>query len=104
MEAQSITVFRNRIRPEAWEEYGPLSDRMAELADTMPGFVERKTFTAEDGERVTLVTFETHEHRKAWGAHPEHRAAQRTGIDRLYSEYRLQLCTLDDERAFSLPE
>jgi heme-degrading monooxygenase HmoA len=100
MTGESITVFRSRLRPEAVAEYGPLADRMAELADGMPGFVERKSFTAEDGERVTLVTFATPEHRRAWRDHPEHRAAQRVGVERLYSEYRLQLCTLEDERSF----
>lgn len=102
MAGEVVTVFRSRLRPEAVEEYGPLADRMAELADGMPGFVERKTFVAEDGERVTLVTFATREQQHAWRDHPEHRAAQRAGVDRLYSEYRLQVCTLDDERRFSL--
>ena len=102
MAGESVTVFRSRLRPEAVEEYGPLADRMAELADGMPGFVERKAFVAEDGERVTLVTFETREQQRAWRDHPEHRAAQRAGVERLYSEYRLQVCTLDDERRFSL--
>jgi heme-degrading monooxygenase HmoA len=102
MAGEVVTVFRSRLRPEAVEEYEPLADRMAELADGMPGFVERKTFVAEDGERVTLVTFATREQQHAWRDHPEHRAAQRAGVDRLYSEYRLQVCTLDDERRFSL--
>ena len=101
MAGESVTVFRNRLRPEAIEEYGPLADRMDELAEAMPGFVERKTFVAEDGERLTLVTFSTAADRQAWRDHPEHRAAQRAGVDRLYSEYRLLLCTLEDERSFA---
>ena len=101
MAGESLTVFRNRLRPEALEEYGPLADRMAELADGMPGFVERKTFVAEDGERLTLVVFQTREQQHAWRDHPEHRAAQRAGVERLYSEYRLMVCTLDDDRRFS---
>ncbi len=103
MAGEIVTVFRNRVRPEAREEYEPLAERMAELADGMPGFVERKTFTADDGERVTLVTFETLDQQHAWRDHPEHRAAQRTGVDSLYSEYRLQVCTLQDERTFVRP-
>ena len=101
MAGESITVFRSRLRPEAVEEYEPLAERMAQLADGMPGFVERKSFVAEDGERVTLVTFATAAERQAWRDHPEHREAQRAGVDRLYSEYRIQVCTLDDERAFT---
>lgn len=100
MAGEVVTLFRNRLLPEAWEEYEPLAARMAELAEGMPGFVERKTYTAEDGERVTIVTFQTLEHQRAWRDHPEHRAAQRIGIDRLYGEYRIQVCRLEDERAF----
>jgi heme-degrading monooxygenase HmoA len=104
MAGESVTVFRNRLRPEALEEYGPLADRMAELADGMPGFVERKTFVADDGERLTLVTFATAADRQAWRDQPEHRAAQRAGVERLYSEYRLLLCSLEEERSFVRPE
>jgi heme-degrading monooxygenase HmoA len=67
----------------------------------MPGFVERKAFVAEDGERLTLVTFASRAEQQAWRDHPEHRAAQRAGVERLYSEYRIQVCTLDDERSFT---
>jgi heme-degrading monooxygenase HmoA len=98
---KSITVFRSRLRPEAVEEYGPLAERMDALAETMPGFVERKAFVAEDGERLTLVTFASRAEQQAWRDHPEHRAAQRAGVERLYSEYRIQVCTLDDERSFT---
>jgi heme-degrading monooxygenase HmoA len=95
-----LTVFRSRLRPEAVEEYGPLADRMAALAETMAGFVERKSFVADDGERVTLVVFASPEEQTAWREHPEHRAAQRIGVERLYSEYRIQVCALQDERVF----
>jgi heme-degrading monooxygenase HmoA len=103
MAGEIVTVFRNRVRPEARAEYEPLATRMAELAEAMPGFVERKTYTAEDGERVTLVVFATREQQRAWREHPEHRAAQRAGVERVYSEYRLQVCVLEDERRFTRP-
>jgi len=95
-----VTVFRSRLRPEAVAEYAPLADRMAQLAESMPGFVERKSFVADDGERVTLVVFASPEDQRRWREHPEHRAAQRAGVERLYSEYRIQVCTLEDERRF----
>lgn len=101
MAGESITVFRSRLRPEAVEEYEPVAQRMDELVERMPGFVERKSFVAEDGERVTIVTFATSAEREAWRDHPEHREAQRAGIDRFYSEYRIQVCTVDDDRAFT---
>jgi heme-degrading monooxygenase HmoA len=96
-----LTVFRSRLRPEAVEDYGPLAERMAALAESMPGFVERKAYGADDGERVTIVVFDSPESQRGWRQHPEHREAQRIGVDRFYSEYRVQVCTLDDERTFT---
>lgn len=96
-----VTVFRSRVRDDAWEEYEILAARMSMLAESMPGFLERKTFTADDGERVTLVAFASAQEQRAWRDHPEHRAAQRIGIERLYSEYRIQVCEQLDERSYA---
>ena len=54
---QVITIFRNRLRPDGIDEYGETAAAMSALARTMPGYVDHKSFTAEDGERVTVVTF-----------------------------------------------
>lgn len=88
---QIVTVFRNRLRDEGAADYGALSPHILELARSMPGFVDAKTFTATDGERVTIVTFADRATHEAWRDHPEHRAAQRRGIDEFYAEYSIQV-------------
>ena len=88
---QVVTVFRSRLRPEAVEEYAADAAAIAELARSMPGYVEHKAFTADDGERVTVVTFADPESHRAWRDHPDHRAAQRRGVDRYYSSYSIQV-------------
>ncbi len=65
-----VTVFRSRIRQENAEEYMKMAAKMAELAAQMPGYVSHKGFTAEDGERVTIVEFESEETHRAWAEHP----------------------------------
>lgn len=90
-----MTVFRSRLQPEAVETYTDHAVRMSELARTMPGYVEHKVFTADDGERVTLVTFADRAGHDAWGAHPDHRAAQRAGIADYYAEYSISVGTVD---------
>ena len=60
----------------------------------MPGFVDAKTFTSDDGERVTIVTFADLASERAWRDHPEHRDAQRAGIDRFYAEYSIAVATV----------
>jgi heme-degrading monooxygenase HmoA len=89
---QVVTVFRSRLRPEAADEYGPRAAEMLALAETMPGLVDVKSFTADDGERVTLVTFAGAEAQRAWREHPDHRLAQQAGRDRFYAEYSIQVC------------
>ena len=99
--AQVITVFRNRLRPEAVGEYGDMAGRMAALARSMPGYVEHKAFTSDDGERVTLVTFADRASHDAWRDHPEHRAAQACGIDRFYAEYAIQVADVTYAHRFT---
>jgi heme-degrading monooxygenase HmoA len=94
-----ITVFRSRLKPDA-TEYGPTAERMSELARTMPGYIAHKVFTAEDGERVTIVEFESAEAQEGWRKHAEHLAAQRKGRRDFYSEYRLQVCNVVKDTRF----
>ncbi|HXQ44123.1 MAG TPA: antibiotic biosynthesis monooxygenase [Acidimicrobiales bacterium] len=95
-----VTVFRSTLRPEAVGEYEVVSERMVGLARAMPGFVDYKTFAADDGERVTIVTFASPAHHRAWRDHPEHREAQRLGRERFYTSYAIQVCTDVSESRF----
>ena len=95
-----VTVFRSRLMPGLRDEYVALVDRMVELAATMPGYISHKGFFAEDGERCTIVEFESEEAQRAWRMHPEHRDAQKMGRDTYYSAYSLQICELKRESKF----
>jgi heme-degrading monooxygenase HmoA len=92
-EGPVVTVFRSTLRPDAVEEYEAVSTRMVALARSMPGFVDYKTFTSDDGERVTIVTFASWDEHGAWRQHPEHRVAQRLGRERFYDTFDIQVCT-----------
>src|SRR5947207_1254278 len=87
-----VTVFRSRLRPGLQDEYLALVERMRAIAVTMPGYISHKGFWAEDGERVTLVEFESEETLRAWRMHPEHRQAQQAGRDTYYTEYHVAVC------------
>jgi len=60
-----VVLFRSRLSGEAGQEY------------------------AEDGERLSVIEFDSEEHLAAWREHPEHRRAQARGKETFYSEYRL---------------
>jgi len=87
-----VTVFRARLRPENAEAYFKLAGELGVEAESMPGFVSRKVYVAEDGERLTVVEFKSEETHHAWAEHPAHRAAQKLGRERFYSEYSIQIC------------
>ena len=95
-----VAVFRSRLTAGAHEEYGPMAKRMSELVRTIPGYISHKGFTAEDGERVTIVEFATEEALEEWRTHSEHAHAKRRGINSFFSEYRFQICTVIRDRSW----
>ena len=94
-----VTVFRNRLRDKI-DGYEETAGDMLAVASSMPGFVSFKQFTADDGERLSVIEFDSSEHHKAWGNHPEHRVAQRRGREEWYADYRIQVCRVLSERNF----
>ncbi len=95
-----VTVFRSRLRPGLQDEYVALVNRMRDLAVKMPGYISHKGFWAEDGERVTIVEFESEEAQRAWQMHPEHIEAQRQGRAKFYEEYDIKICELKRANSF----
>lgn len=71
--------------------YHEVAAEMERQARTMPGFVDFTTFTAEDGERVSIVVFDSIENHDRWRTHPDHRIAQQRGRDDFYTEYRIMV-------------
>jgi heme-degrading monooxygenase HmoA len=98
---QIMSVFRSRLAADANPAYGEHADRMSALARTMPGYVDHKSFTADDGERVTIVTFADRESHDAWRLQPDHVAAQRAGIASYYDTYSLQVGTVERVTSFT---
>ena len=100
---QVVTVFRSRRRPGSEEAYARVAAAMLDSARKVPGFVDFATFSGEDGDHVSLVTFATPEAHATWRDDPAHRAAQRQGRDVLYEWYSLQVGTCIDARYWERP-
>ncbi len=94
-----VTIFRSRLKPEAGEEYARWMARMSGLAKSMPGHISHKGFAAEDGERVTIIEFESEEALRAWSVNSEHVEAKKKGRKDFYLEYRVQVCEVLRESA-----
>ena len=101
-EGQIVTVFRSRLRGDANDNgYETHAAEILALARTMPGFVDFKSFTADDGERVSLVTFADEASQKGWREQSDHRAAQKAGRASYYAEYSIQVSTCTSVHTFT---
>ena len=74
---QVVTVFRSRLRDDVDPRYESLDAELRERAHALGGLVDVTSFVAEDGERVTVVTFEDRDSHRRWATDPVHRDAQR---------------------------
>ena len=98
-----LTVFRSRLNDGHDEEYEAFVQSTSVLAEAFPGFLGHKMFFAPDGERVTLVQFDSIESQRAWSLSAEHKAAAKAGRRAFYQDYRIQICEVLRDSAFSAP-
>jgi heme-degrading monooxygenase HmoA len=96
-----VTILRSHLNPGVQDEYRPMAEQMSELARGVPGYIAHKSFAAEDGERVTIVEFESEEALQAWRVHPEHARAKRHGIESFFRDYRFQICSVMRSRVWA---
>lgn len=94
-----VTVFRSRLNAGVQQEYGEWAARMSALAQTIPGYISHKGFQADDGERVTIVEFETEEGMRIWATHPQHVEAKKLGRKTFFQDYRVQVCLVQRDSA-----
>ena len=95
-----VIVFRSRLQPGITEQYSRRAEEIYRRAIEMPGFIASKDFTADDGERVALIEFDSEEHLLAWRDHLEHRRAQAEGRESFYASYSLQICKVERSSTF----
>ncbi|HEY5949601.1 MAG TPA: nuclear transport factor 2 family protein, partial [Kofleriaceae bacterium] len=73
-------------------EFSRHAEQVHERGIKMKGFVSTKDFAANDGERITIVEFDSPENLAKWRDDEFHRAAQQRGRERYYSQYNIQVC------------
>lgn len=88
-----IVLFRSTL-VDAPEGYAEMAQEMLDTAKTMPGFIDVKSFKADDGERLTVVWWENEETLAGWRNHARHKIAQRLGRDTWYQYYSLEVAEL----------
>ena len=100
-----VVLFRSKLVPTASTDgYDEMAKEMDDLARTMPGFVDVKSFKAEDGERLTVVWWQDEETLRAWREQARHRVAQRTGRERWYEYDKLDVAEVIRTNNFDRPK
>ena len=89
-----VILFRSKLTAQAGDDYHRMADAMFAHARTFPGFVDVKSFTAEDGERLTVVWWQDEATLKVWATDARHRVAQQAGRDRWYEYYKMDVAEI----------
>ena len=98
-----VVLFRSKLVPEP-EGYAEMAQEMETLARSMPGFVDVKSFKAEDGERLTVVWWEDEATLRAWRTHARHLVAQQAGRERWYEYYDMDVAEVKRHKRFDRGE
>ena len=96
-----VVLFRSRLTEAAGADYESMNDELEETARNAPGFVDMKSYSADDGERLTVVRWKDPETLKQWREVARHREAQRIGRERWYQWYRIEVAELVRDSSFS---
>lgn len=99
-----VTLFRSKLTSDAGADYAAMAQEMIERAKTYPGFVAVKGFKADDGERLTVVWWESEELQAAWARDERHREAQRRGRSTWYEYYDIEVAQIVRARRFRRSE
>jgi len=90
------TLFFSRLRPmesDLEAEYTRRNDDLLRrVRQDYPGFVDSKTFVADDGERLTVVRFRDIDSQRAFKLDATHQTAQARGREDFYTHYRIAVC------------
>jgi heme-degrading monooxygenase HmoA len=98
-----VVLFRSRLSAAAGQDYADTAVAMLDAARGMPGFVDFKSFRADDGERLSVVRWSDLPSMEAWRKHAGHVEAKRLGRARWYDEYHIESTEVLQRRDFTRP-
>ncbi len=95
-----IVLFRSRLTPEAGDDYAAMAEEMLARARSMRGFIDFKSFKAADGERLSVIHWESQETMRVWSDDLRHMVAQRLGRERWYDSFHVEVADIVRSYAF----
>ena len=92
-------IFTNRLKPEH-SGYEEAAQQMMDMVVKQPGYLGAVSLR-EGLDGITISYWESKEAIVAWRDVPEHRQTQQNGQSKWYDHYDLQVCKLEEARAFT---
>ncbi len=89
------TVIFTSLRTPGDNGYSEMAERMVELASQQPGFLGLESSRDEIG--ITVSYWANLESIHAWKANLEHLQAQKKGIEKWYSSYKVRIARVERE-------
>ncbi|HYB93854.1 MAG TPA: antibiotic biosynthesis monooxygenase [Vicinamibacterales bacterium] len=89
-----LIIFRSRLTDAAGDDYQNMSAAIKAHAETFPGFVDIKSYQADDGERLTVVRWGDAATLQAWAEDTKHVAAKNLGRAKWYEYYNLEVAEI----------
>jgi heme-degrading monooxygenase HmoA len=97
---QQIILFRSKLTDQAGEDYQAVNLELESLVRQNPGFVDVKSYTAADGERLTVVWWRDEKSLADWRNLVRHREAQNTGRQKWYQYYKMDVASITRSKSF----
>ena len=98
-----VILFRSKLTAVAGADYDAMNAEMERRVRENPGFIDVKSFSAADGERLTVVWWRDEESLKEWRLQERHREAQQSGRAQWYEYYRMDVATITRSSNFERP-
>jgi heme-degrading monooxygenase HmoA len=91
-----VVVFKSKLRAGVDEaEYNQRAEAIYNIATGLPGLISTADYAGENGERVSIIEWDTLEHLIAWRDHPEHKKVQAEGRDKYYASYSISIAKVE---------
>lgn len=99
-DASLIILFRSQLTDAAGADYQAMDAELEGLVRQNPGFVNVKSYTSQDGERLTVVWWRDEQSLSEWRNLARHREAQNTGRQKWYQYYKMDVARITRTKRF----
>src|SRR5262249_45454930 len=80
--------------------YGDMAAEMLARAKQMPGFIDFKSFKADDGERLSVIRWQDETTLANWRNDVRHQVAQKLGREKWYEYYKIEVAQVIRESVY----